>query len=173
MSEDPPREIDGFVEREHPRLVGALGLYTGDRLLAEELAQEALARACRDWERIAAMRAPGAYVHRIAVNLANSWFRRARARRRALERLGDPADRGDEDPSPADAVAVRAAVAELTPKRRTAIVLCFFLGYSTGEAADVMGVEPPTVRSLLHRAKADLAATLDDDTDATETIRHG
>ena len=173
MTERPPRDIERFVAHEHPRLVGALGLYTGDRLLAEELAQEALARACRDWERISAMAAPGAYVHRIAMNLANSWFRRRRAGRRALQRVGGPAADVHHDPSSADAVSVRDAVAELTPKRRTAVVLRFFLGYSTEEAADVMGVEPSTLRSLVHRAKQDLTTALDDGADDTERIRHG
>lgn len=172
MTEHPPRGLEGFVAREHPRLVGALGLYTGDRLLAEELAQEALARACRDWERLAAMSVPGAYVHRVAINLANSWFRRRRAERRALERAGGPADRVHRDPCAGDAVAVREAVAVLAPKRRTVVVLCFFLGYSSAEAADVMGVRPATVRSLVHRAKQDLAAALDD-VEATETMHHG
>jgi DNA-directed RNA polymerase specialized sigma24 family protein len=49
--------------------VGALGLLVGDRHLAEELAQEALTRACRDWERVRSLIAH-CVVYRIAVNLA-------------------------------------------------------------------------------------------------------
>lgn len=44
-----PEDLAAFCEREYPRLVGTLSLYCGDVLLAEELAQEALARACSRW----------------------------------------------------------------------------------------------------------------------------
>lgn len=139
--------------------------------VAEELAQDALVRVCRDWERISTMAAPGAYAHRAAMNLANSWFRRRRARQRAIERYGDPNDGVHREACTAEAVAVRAAVATLSPKRRTAVVLCFFLGYSTKEAAEAMDVKPATVRSFIHRAKHDLKEALVD-AEHTEMI-HG
>ena len=52
VEEAPPvaRSFDEFCVRVHPRLVGALGLRTGDAQLAEDLAQEALARAYRSWD---------------------------------------------------------------------------------------------------------------------------
>jgi len=64
VSEQDPRVA--FCHREHRRLVGALTLYCGDAELARDLAQEALARACRDWSKVSRMAAPGAYVHRRA-----------------------------------------------------------------------------------------------------------
>jgi len=76
-----------FCSAEYPRLVGAMSLYTGDAALAEELAQEALARACRNWSSVKNMPAPGAWAHRVAVNLANTHFRRARLERRARSAL--------------------------------------------------------------------------------------
>lgn len=155
-----PPSASAFCAREWPRLVGALGLYTGDVGLAEELAQEALVRACRDWERVSRMDAPGAWVHRVGLNLAKSQFRRWRAARRAHARLaaGEP-DRAW-DPDAAEALTLQAAVAGLAPRRRAAVVLCFYLGYSTSETAEALGVAPATVRSLLHRALADLRAVV-------------
>jgi RNA polymerase sigma-70 factor (ECF subfamily) len=38
-------EFAAFCAEEHPRLVGALSLYCGDRAVAEELAQDALSRS--------------------------------------------------------------------------------------------------------------------------------
>src|SRR4051794_33589310 len=77
-------DVDGFCRREWPRLVGALSLFTGDADLAEELAQETLARVCRDWRRVSQLAAPGAWAHRVAINLARSHFRhRAVAQRHA------------------------------------------------------------------------------------------
>ena len=40
VADDP--ELADFCRSEWPRLVGSLGLYVGDRALAEDLAQEAL-----------------------------------------------------------------------------------------------------------------------------------
>jgi DNA-directed RNA polymerase specialized sigma24 family protein len=80
-------EFAAFCVEEHPRLVGALSLYCGDRAVAEELAQDALSRACRDWNKIRHLGSPGAWTHRVAINLANSYFRRAAAETRAKRRL--------------------------------------------------------------------------------------
>lgn len=41
--------LAAFCHREYARLVGALTLYCGDGDVAQELAQEALVRACERW----------------------------------------------------------------------------------------------------------------------------
>jgi DNA-directed RNA polymerase specialized sigma24 family protein len=46
-------EFAAFCIKEHPRLVGALSLYCGDRVLAEELAQDALSGPVATGERFA------------------------------------------------------------------------------------------------------------------------
>ena len=61
-----PIDLTEFCEAEWPRLVGALSLYTGDADLAEELAQEAVVRACRHWRKVRSMEAPAAWLHRVA-----------------------------------------------------------------------------------------------------------
>src|SRR5688500_20401397 len=66
----------------HPRLVGALALRTGDRQLAEDLAQEALARLWRDWPKVKAGGAVEPWVFATAFNLLRSWHRRLRVARR-------------------------------------------------------------------------------------------
>jgi RNA polymerase sigma-70 factor (sigma-E family) len=150
-------ELEAFCRREYPRLVGALSLYCGDAAVAEELAQEALARACDRWDRVREMHAPGAWVHRVAMNLANSHFRRRGAERRANARHGDDARDGYSDRDVASAVAVRQAVAGLPPKQRTAIALRYYLQYSVAETAEVMGCSPDAVKQHTHRAKDDPA----------------
>ena len=81
-----PAELIAFCEREYPRLVGSLGLYCGDRHVAEDIAHEALVRVARDWGRVRSMRSPQAWTHRVAINLANSHYRRRQAEPRANER---------------------------------------------------------------------------------------
>lgn len=93
-------DFDRFCLREHPRLVASLALYTGARDLAVELSQEALARACRDWAHVSTLDAPGAWAHRVAINLVNSHFRRRKFERAALARA---AARGTDDVAPPDA----------------------------------------------------------------------
>ncbi|HZP15125.1 MAG TPA: sigma factor, partial [Nocardioides sp.] len=75
-------ELTGFCRETWPRLVGALSLMTGDRHVAEELAQEALVRVCERWDEVRAMESPLGWTHRVAFNLASSHFRRRSAERR-------------------------------------------------------------------------------------------
>lgn len=84
MSDD---ELDDFCEREFPRPVALLRLYCGDEWLAQELAQEALARAVTNWPRIRRLEAASGSTYRVAINLANSRSRRRKVARNARLRL--------------------------------------------------------------------------------------
>lgn len=154
-----PDEFEMFCEREWPRLVGALSLYCGDRFVAEEVAQEALARACERWSRVSQMAAPGAWVHRVAVNAANSRFRRSRAERRALSRRHT--DGVSVDPDGGEAVAIRRAVASLPDRQRRALVLRFFSDLSVAQTAAAMDVSESAVWSLTYRAMQTLRDRFD------------
>lgn len=149
-------ELEVFCRREYPRLVGSLSLHCGDPGVAEELAQEALARACDRWERVRQMDAPGAWVHRVAVNLASSHFRRRQAERRANARHGDDSARAHTDHDVAGAVAVRQAVSRLPDRQRTAVALRFFLEMSVAEAAAVMHCSEGAVTQHTRRGVAAL-----------------
>ena len=48
------------------------------------------------------------------------------------------------------------ALAALPAKRRAAVVLRYYAGLSEREIAEVLGVRPGTVKSMLHRALAQL-----------------
>lgn len=146
-----------FVAREHPRLVRSLTAYTGDAALAEELAQETLARAVRQWARVQGATNPGGYVHRMAFNLANSHFRRRRAEQRAYRRWAAhmPIDR-DETGALDRAVVVRRAVASLPRRQRAALVLRAVADLSVAETAAVMGCAEGTVKALTSQAAAAL-----------------
>jgi RNA polymerase sigma-70 factor (ECF subfamily) len=152
-------EFAAFCRREHGRLVAALDLFTGSAALAEDLAQEALARAFTRWSRIRDLEAPGAYVHRIAMNLATSAFRRRSAERRAHARAGVGRDTGHE-PDTAGGIAVRAALATLRPEQRKVIVLRYFLGHSVDETAALLGMPAGTVKTHTTRGIAALRTSL-------------
>ena len=156
-----------FCQREHPRLVGALSLYTNNSSVAEELAQEALLRAMEAWPRLRVMAAPGAWVHRAAMNLAKSWFRRYAAERRALRRL--PRDLAAPDADVAAVLTVRAAVARLPYRQRRCVVMRHYLGYPVDVTAATLGISEQAVASLTYRAMQSLRQHVQEDPILEET----
>lgn len=153
-------EMERFCAAAYPQLVGALAHHFGDATLAEDLAQDALVRACDRWETVGNLESPIGWAYRVGVNLGTSWFRRRAAERRARQRHG-PSDQVHRDRDVADRLAVAEALQALTRQQREAIVLRHFLGLSTHEAADVMGSTPGAVRGLTHRASHVLRDLLD------------
>jgi RNA polymerase sigma-70 factor (sigma-E family) len=149
-------ELVAFIEQQHAPLVRLMSLYVGDRELAEDLAQEALARVCRDWAKVRKANAPEMWLRRVAFNLANSHFRRGASRRRAMERLEFAASRSSGSSDVDAAIAVRRAVAGLPGPARTALVLRYFDDCSVAEVAELMNCPEGTVKSLCSRAIASL-----------------
>lgn len=155
-----PADFEAFCHREYARLVGFLDLYLDDSAGAEDIAQEALLRAAQRWERVSALESPGGWLHRVAVNLANSRFRRRAAGRRANDRLGRQANARQEDPDIAERHTVRQAVARLPERQRRALILRYYLGLPAGEVGVRLGCTAQAVRALTKRALSSLRAEL-------------
>jgi RNA polymerase sigma factor (sigma-70 family) len=155
-----PPDLVSFCEEQHPRLVGMLGLYCGDRSVAEELAQEALMKACRDWRRVRSKDDPAVWVRRVAFNLTNSYFRRKLAERRARERLASQAV-PDAEPDPAVTMSIRHAIVALSRRQRTAVILHYYLDMPFPDVADFMDVPLSTAKSLASRGIARLRTSSD------------
>lgn len=153
-------ELEAFCRVEHPRLVRSLHLVCGSLVVAEDLAQETLARVCRDWARIRHLENPGAYAHRTAMNLATSRFRRRAVRRRVDAELSYELQQ--EAPA-ADAVTgllVRQALQALRVEQRKVLVLRFFLGCSVLETGELLRMPEGTVKTHTTRGLAALRAQL-------------
>ena len=75
-------EFEEFVTARSAALFRTVVLLTGNRQDAQELAQSALERACRHWDKVATAEQPEAYVRRI---LVNSLRDRRRLRKRIVE----------------------------------------------------------------------------------------
>lgn len=158
--------IEEFCRRISPRLVGSLALQCENRLVAEELAQEALARTWERWREVATMDSPEAWTYRVAFNLASSHRRRRRAERRAHSRRGvaqPSADRTTEN------LVVREAINALPARQRAAVVLRYYAGFSIREAAEALDCAEGTVRSLTSQGVAGLRAALDEGDEPVET----
>lgn len=157
--------LASVCEREHPVLVGALGLYLGDRVEAEDIAQEALVRLVQRWP-LDGVENPGAWVMRVAFNLATSSFRRRSSQRRAMDRLA-VRRRADDPADTAEVLTVRRAVLGLPDRQRHAVVLRYFGDLSVRETARQLGCPEGTVKTLVYQAikslrQAGLEVTVDD-----------
>lgn len=145
---------EAFVAAMSGPLVGSLTLVLGSRAIAEEIAQDALAKALVHWQRIGTYDRPEAWVYKVALNLARSWFRRLAAERRAYRRAGpllDPAEPGPEE-QVTTAMVVRTAVAGLPDRQREVLACRFYADLSVGETAAAMGCAEGTVKALTNRA---------------------
>ena len=140
-------------------------LLTGDRLVAEDLTQEAFARLIGRLRHLRDPDAFDAYLRRTIVNLGISLFRRRAVERAYLEREGPCATRGMVDPDVATHEAMRRALLSLPERQRAAIVLRFYEDLSERETAELLRCRPATVRSLVWRGMAALRADLRGDDD--------
>ncbi|WP_167099928.1 RNA polymerase sigma factor SigE [Amycolatopsis granulosa] len=155
------------VVREHGDRVYRLAYrLTGNSHDAEDLTQETFIRVFRSL----ASYKPGTFegwLHRITTNLFLDMARR-RSRVR-MEGLPEDTDRivGD-DPSPEQVYSdthldpdLQAALDELPPEFRAAVVLCDVEGLSYEEIGATLGVKLGTVRSRIHRGRQALRASLE------------
>ena len=153
MSQADQAELAALCATEYARLVGSLRLFVGDAGVAQELGQDALLKLCEHWPKIRGHDRPVAWLYAVAFNGARSWRRRWSAERRAYARavlLDSP------PPDANDAVAVRAAIAELPLRQRQAVILRYFLDLTPAEAAAVMSCADGTVRALTSQGLAAL-----------------
>jgi RNA polymerase sigma-70 factor (sigma-E family) len=164
----PRRDLLADLYRaESAHIVNLAYLLTGQRQLAEDLAQEAFVRVAgrlRDVDPDAF----GAYLRRTVVNLVRSHFRHARVQRRYADRIEAEAEqrRQTEELSATGADSetrehVWAALQALPARQREAIVCRFYLDMSEEQTADALRVAVGTVKSATSRGLHTLRAALE------------
>ena len=135
-----------------PRLVGSMSLYVGDRDAAEDIAQEALARACERWSRVGLMESPEAWVFQTARNLAR---RRWRLLRRPVPTTGRVSTSSGDESTTLD---VRAAISRLPERQKATLIARFFLDLTVAETAVLLDCAEGTVKAATHQALERLRA---------------
>ncbi|WP_022917612.1 RNA polymerase sigma factor SigE [Ruania albidiflava] len=140
---------------------------TGNRADAEDLTQEVFVRVFRSLDSYS----PGTFagwLHRITTNLFLDGQRRKKRIRfdalgPAVERIAattdtsSPERRYEHDNLDRD---IQEALDSLKPQYRAAVVLCDIEGLSYEEIAEVLGISMGTVRSRIHRGRAQLRTRL-------------
>ncbi len=127
----------------------------GNRAEAEDVAQEACARACMRWNRLTRRDNASPWVVRVATNLAIDQYRRrtrARARPDNPPRTVDAAD--------ARRIDLHRALDRLTNRQREVVVLRYVVDLSEAETAEALGCAPGTVKSHASRGLAALRTAL-------------
>ncbi len=161
-SNDPvverPERFEDFFHREYRSMVALAAAVSGSPTLGEDLAQEALLRAHRNWDKIVAYDKPGAWLRRVTINLAAS--ARTRLRRELGAKMRLSALRPDGDPAPRLDGPVWDAVRRLPAGQRSAVALYYLEDRSVAEIAQIMGVAENTAKAHLHKARTTLAAAL-------------
>jgi RNA polymerase sigma-70 factor (ECF subfamily) len=161
-----PPSWDEIVREHSPRVYRLAFRLTGDPHDAEDLTQEVFIRVFRSLSTYS----PGTFegwLHRITTNLFLDMARRRQRIR--FEGLSDDADERitGVEPTPAEIydgrhldADIQAALEALTPDYRAVVVLCDIEGLSYEEIAATVGVKVGTVRSRIHRGRAQLRSAL-------------
>jgi RNA polymerase sigma factor (sigma-70 family) len=158
-----PVAVRTLVARKLPRLLALATRMLGDRMEAEDVAQEAFVRI---WKQAPSWREGEArfdtWLHRVALNLC---YDRLRGQRE--EPLAEMPDQADPAASPdvqfenrTRDERIRVALTALPARQREALVLNYYQELSNIEAAALMGITVDALESLLARARRNLRAQL-------------
>jgi RNA polymerase sigma-70 factor (ECF subfamily) len=150
--ESPPKTIEELYREHGARLWWALLAFTGDREIASDAEAEAFAQVIRRGD---AVREPLAWVWKAAFRIAAGELK---------DRSTRSSDTGEPSYSlPEPAWAVTAALRELPPQQRAAILLHYYADRPIREIADLLGVSSATVGVHLHRGRNRLRDVLGED----------
>ena len=151
-------DVDTAYREYHEELIRYLVRLTGDRTVAEDLAQETFARLVGS--QVKDKRSVRGWLYTVARNLVRERIRTRRVRREKGTKATlapDESPRPDENFERRRAIArVRRALQELRPRDRQ-ILLMREEGFDGAEIADALGVSPNSVSKMAARALRKLA----------------
>lgn len=153
---EKPEGFAQFVEARERALQRTAWLLTGDRGLAEDLVQTALARTWPRWDRIRRHDDPEVYVRRVMVNTWSTWSQRKWRGEQATQSVPEGTASGDIAADVAVRMTVGSALASLTAKQRAVLVLRVFDDLSEAQVARVLDCAVGTVKSTMSQALAKL-----------------
>ncbi len=173
----PPAEALRYLVDEHAAQIYALGLrFCGNPTDAEDMVQEVFLHAFRAWDTFRGDSSVKTWLYTIA---ARACQRMHRPRAGQPKHIGSiesllpfgertigiiPTDQPDAVQHQIQREArerIEAAIVELPDEFRVPVILKEIVGFSVPEVAQILGLQPNTVRSRIHRARLKLRAAVD------------
>lgn len=157
---DADDAVRAVYEASYRRLVGQLFGVTGDLAEAEDVVQEAFARALARPRTFLEVADHEAWLRTVAINVARNRYRRRWVFDRLFRagRVWTPPETVPE--LAVDGLDLIAALRTLPHRVRTALVLYHVVDLPVDEVAATFGASPNTVKSWLARGRAALAREL-------------
>lgn len=155
--------LEFLVQRYQWEAVRVASLILRDPQLAEDVAQDAFVRV---FDRIAQFDTSRSFAPWLFRIVANDAIKLAQQRRRQVN-LADGFDQASDMSGPSDLIetleqfdSIQAALDQLPPAQRAAIVMRYYLGFTDREAADRLGSTRGTIKWRLHAARKRLRTLL-------------
>ncbi|MBW3561656.1 MAG: sigma-70 family RNA polymerase sigma factor [Actinobacteria bacterium] len=157
-----------LVLRYERRVYAICYRYFGDHADAQDATQDTFLSVARKGGTFRGGSKLSTWIYRIAVNACNDMARKRRRRPQTpvedIVATSNAAGVGSDDPDPQTLreteLEVHRALAELDETSRTLVVLVAIEGFTYLEAAGIVDMPVGTVKSRVHRAKAELADLL-------------
>jgi RNA polymerase sigma-70 factor (ECF subfamily) len=155
------QSFDDFYLASVRRVTSYVHAWTGNLADAEDIVQEAFAKAWQHWGKVGGYADPEGWVRTVAFRHRVSVWRKATTRLTAHRLHGPPGDEPEVSP---DYVAIIAALRKIPEAERRAIVLHHIVGLTVEDVAAETGVAQGTVKARLHRGRHRLSGhlTIDD-----------
>ncbi|WP_330453658.1 MULTISPECIES: SigE family RNA polymerase sigma factor [unclassified Streptomyces] len=157
MRSDDHAALHAFVESRRTALFRSAFLLCGDRHEAEDLVQTTLVKVVLGGRRHGRLDNIEAYARKTLVNTFIAARRRFWRREQAY---GELPERAVEEADTDTGLAVRAALARLTPRQRAVLVLRYWEDLSVEATAETLGMRENTVKSHTARGLAALRAEM-------------
>jgi RNA polymerase sigma-70 factor (ECF subfamily) len=159
----PAPDFSEWFRTLRPKVIGSLGVMSGDSDAAAEAADEAFSRALARWDKVSGMASPDGWLFQVALNQLRRTKRRQGVERVLRFKTLRP-DVEHELPHPELWTAVRA----LPDRQRRAVVLRYVADLPEADIAVALGVSRGTISSNLADARRRLELTLADREDRSE-----
>ena len=146
----PPTDFADFYAGHYPGLVRLAALLSGSADAAPDLVQDCFVRLHGRWTSV---RDPLPYVRRSVVHACASHHRHQASVRRSPAPVVRDAELGADE--------LEDALAKLPTRQRAAVVLRYYGDLPDADIARALRCRPGTVRSLIHRALAELRKVIE------------
>lgn len=152
-----PEGFAEFYDDAYSRVVRSVRGLVASMHEAEDLAQDAFARAYTKWETVSQHPEPEAWVKLVALNLGRSRLRRIRV---AAKKMATRDHVSDSHEALVQNIDLDRALKLLPPRQRTVLEMHYLEDLSVKEVAQILGASETSVKTNLHRGRTRLSQVM-------------